>query len=422
MEMNVPTYVNPYWNYSEYSENMDFTYIEDHDVYLFHEVEEYSVFMAGLIQKRYPGKTVVFFDAHAELFPGFQTAGSKEEYLNEHPEFKTEKLLSIGSNMDIGPVVKDTHLSLSAMLMASVFWASEISSFGDKNPDKTFYLIKPEIGESGLAKFIEFTIGFYNFARNSQFDLIPVVDTGIMGDDNQFSNGNGADVWEMFFEPLSPYPLQEVYESRVIVSQEGNTSVKPYLLAIKRNPNVSPMIGKYVKLNEKAEQYAEKICRETLTDHPGRVLGVVGRGTDFNHPVIVKYRQKPLDPLGLLEKVKERFHGGGFDRIFLATEDQRVYDTFMQSEIAPYVCAVPQQRFNISQGSDQVKLLADIYKENKETRNGYEETIRYLAILYTLSRCDAMIASTECGATIFAEGYKKTDFEFADIYGKQNRA
>ena len=421
--MNIPTYVNPYWNYAMDSENMDFSYISEHDIYFFEEVEEYSLFSAQLIRERFPDKVVVFLDERARYFmKDIDIVRDRDEYLALHPQYKDKNILYVQSTLDIGRPVKDTTLALSAMLMASVFWASDLSSYGERNPDKTFYLIKPIIGESGLAKFIEFTIGFYDLAlrkREQGIDIIPVVDTGIMGDDNQFSGGNGADVWAMFFEPLSPYDLREVYDSkRVIVSEEGNTSVNPYLLEIKRHPNVSPLIRKYVHFNAGTSDYVERLYMETIPENPGRVLGVVGRGTDFNHPVIARYRQKPLSPDDLLKKTRERFIDGGFDRIFLATEDQRVYDLFMKSDIRDRVYSVPQKRYTLNFGSGDDRLLSDVYKEQESRRDGYRETLKYLGILYILSRCDALIASTECGATIFAEGYKKTRYEFTDIYGQ----
>lgn len=103
--------------------------------------------------------------------------------------------------------------------------------------------------------------------------------------------------------------------------------------------------------------------------------------------------------------------------MFLATEDARVFDAFMASELRERLLFVPQPRYDLSSEADKGKLLVDVYQEQERTkgRDGYAETLRYLSILYILSTCDALIGSTECGATIFAEGYKQGTYEFMDV-------
>lgn len=301
-KMLLPTYVNPYWNYAEDAERMDYTYLESHDLFVFERIEEYSCFMARLIARRYPAKTVCFMDERARWFlPNPQIVGTFDEALTFHPEVEPSRTLLLQSHMCIGPMLHDATRSLSLALMASVFWASDATSFGEQNPSTYFYLIKPEVGESGLAKLISFTVGFYDVALRKAADIgtriVPVVDTGIPGDKNQYNGGDGRDVWTMFFEPLGTHPLDEVYDSKnVIVSQEGNVTVNPYLLALKRNPNVSELIGRYVRLNKTCKTYCEEVRQKVLGADPGRVLGVVGRGTDFNNPTIVRFRQRPLTP------------------------------------------------------------------------------------------------------------------------------
>lgn len=425
--LHVPTYVNPYWEYSDHAPRMDFSYLEAHDAYLFLGLEEYSCFMARLIRERYPHKLVAFADQRARwFFEDVELADSVEQLVEAHPALAGAKVLTVAGDLRAARAIKDPTYAVSATLMASVFWASESTSYGSRNPDKLFYLIKPEVGESGLAKFLEFTVGFYDLALRKRADIgcdiIPVVDTGIPGDDNQFNGGDGRDVWRMFFEPLGAYPLEEVYDSaNVIVSQEGNVTVNPYLLAIKRNPNVSALIGRYVKLNEQTQAYCERMYERVVPSDSGRILGVVGRGTDFNNPIIVRFRQKPLAPQDLCDKVCTALAEGTFDTVFLATEDQRVFDAFMASDIADRVCFVEQPRYDLSQGDDQNKLLIDVYREDEadNPRDGYADTLRYLSILYILTKADALIASTECGATIFAQGYRDEPYEFVDIFGAE---
>ncbi|MDO4538219.1 MAG: hypothetical protein Q4B54_08660 [Coriobacteriales bacterium] len=48
-------------------------------------------------------------------------------------------------------------------------------------------------------------------------DYISVVELALPNDANQFADISGEDVWSMFFKPLSPYSLEEVYDSEHVV-------------------------------------------------------------------------------------------------------------------------------------------------------------------------------------------------------------
>jgi hypothetical protein len=90
--MQLSTYVRPFWHYGEDAPRMDFTYLEAHDAFLFLEVEEYSCFLATLIGHRYPEKTVAFSDRRASLFfEDVEIAETTDEFLAAHPSLVAER-------------------------------------------------------------------------------------------------------------------------------------------------------------------------------------------------------------------------------------------------------------------------------------------------------------------------------------------
>ena len=62
------------------------------------------------------------------------------------------------------------------------------------------------------------------------------------------------------------------------------------------------------------------------------------------------------------------------------------------------------------------RFLADIYKEKKD-RDGYAENLRYLSIIYILSRGTALLSTTLCGAAKMAWGFSQNGFEYMDVPG-----
>lgn len=423
--MQLSTYVRPFWHYGEDAPRMDFTYLEAHDAFLFLEVEEYSCFLATLIGHRYPEKPVAFSDRRASLFfEDVEIAETTDEFLAAHPSLVAERVLTVNGGLTLRGFMSTDTQTPSCAVMTSVFWASEETSFGPQNPDKVFYLMRTEIGESGLAKLVEYTIGIFDLALKKRADVgcdfIPVMDTGLPGDVNQFATYDGQDVWQLFFEPINAYPLEEVYDSaHVIVSGEGSVALNPYRMALKRQPDVSSLISRYVRLNERCRSYCERMYEEVVPKGARRVLGVVGRGTDFNNPKITRMRHRPLAPLDLLAKTRRTCLEGDFDTVFLATEDRRVLDCFLASDIAGRLCYVEQPRYDLSHADDRDKLLIDVYREQEAQgqRDGLDRSMRYLSALYILSKADALIASTQCGASIFALGFKEGAFESVYIDG-----
>jgi hypothetical protein len=78
---------------------------------------------------------------------------------------------------------------------------------------------------------------------------------------------------------------------------------------------------------------------------------------------------------------------------------------------------VPQNRITYDPTDTNRRFLADIYKEQE--RDGYAENLRYLSIIYILSRSSALLSTTLCGAAKMAWGFSEEGFEYMDVPGLQ---
>ena len=121
---------------------------------------------------------------------------------------------------------------------------------------------------------------------------------------------------------------------------------------------------------------------------------------------------KPAGPEELVEKVQRLVKEQGYDHVFLATEDAVVFRTFSESELSPILLSVDQDRVEYDEKED--KLLVELYEDRKD--KGYQDTLLYISIIYILSKCTSMVASTDCGAYLLAMGLNGHKYEYVDVF------
>ena len=132
-----------------------------------------------------------------------------------------------------------------------------------------------------------------------------------------------------------------------------------------------------------------------------KVLGVMIRGTDYITSGMTGDRVM-ASPQQMAPLVHEWMEEYGFDKIFLATEDEDALE-YMRSEFGHKLVALSQERLRLSD-LRQNEILSDYEKEHADGM--YEEkledtTVNYFYALYMLSRCDSFISSGRCnGADI----------------------
>ena len=135
----------------------------------------------------------------------------------------------------------------------------------------------------------------------------------------------------------------------------------------------------YIHLNASTQEYIDANISRCING--GRILGVHVRGTDFNHG----YSGHPrvVTPKEYLEKTKEIFSKGKYDRIFLATEDSGALELFrneFDKELVYY--------------DDVFRSANDIgphiMPDNRPLHH-YKLGLEVLRDVYTLANCDALV-------------------------------
>ena len=407
-----------FWKYSVEDEGIDYSHVDRYQMVIYEKLEEYSCHTARLIMKHNPDMIIAFTDPNARyLFKESDKliiAESEEELFLAHPELKELRTLRGKTDIvwDIRGVFTGNVPSIE--IMTGMYWLKREFSYGPDNPDKTFYLIKQPVKENGITALVSNVMGIIGMLKEKRPDFIPVVDLGVENDLNQFVGSSGEDVWGMFFKQVSPYSLQEVYNSaHVVLDQNSNLNMNPYLTEfVFSNQRAELKYGDELKLTDEVQAYVDEKLKAIFPAEKKRILAVVVRGSDYLAPSVQKYVPHGITAQETLEKAIMYVNEKKFDHVFLATEDKANLDLFMNSELKDRLIYVDQDRVDYTLEENHNKLLIEIYGQEK--KDPYKRALDYICVLEAASGCDALLANVACGVVTYSLGRNK-GYEFVDV-------
>lgn len=195
-----------------------------------------------------------------------------------------------------------------------------IQSFGDKNPDKYFYVIFRK-ASGGFFSNLFHVLGHIKIAED--FGFIPVVD---MENFPVFYNEDGeihgtTNSWEYYFDQTCAYQLPEIYKSKKVIFCCGE-----YQFDIHGHDTFLQIYSKYIKPKKHITDDVEKY----RTEHFGNqsVLGIHFRGQEMN--------TTPDHPIGptvdqVLRTTEHMLTTHAIDKIFVVTEDHGYLDALVNA-------------------------------------------------------------------------------------------
>ncbi len=280
----------------------------------------------------------------------------------------------------------------------------ELHTYGREYERKTIYLIE-ERG-AGVGFFAEFGVTLIElyFADERGFtpyvcwgrDYLYYEPEGINGEQNAFL---------YFFMPVSEVK-NITHACHVVRTEESHyVQVKAQFDAVSYDVSeeyidaMARMVKKYICYNRQTKEYLEQEYRNLLGE--GKVLGVHFRGTDFrkgynNHPIPVQIEQE-------IEKVQELLNESGYDKIFLATDEQEAVERF-QAVFGDKVCIYEDTYRN--EGTDE----SIAFSEDKRNKHRYYLAREVVRDQYTLTHCNGLV----CGysnVTFIARVMRRAWFE-----------
>lgn len=196
-------------------------------------------------------------------------------------------------------------------------------SFGENNPNITFYIIRPLSNSvEGLMSLVYNVLLQISYAEQNRY--IPVVD--FQNYKTQY-NVEQENAWEVFFMQPSQYTLKEVYQSKNVIISGVAARRKAYQYLQNRSCDEQDIkktqlfLRKYLTCSNDVKSILKS---ESARIHPENCIGLYLRGTDYTclKPVGEPVQPSVEEALKMVKVYQERYK---IDTVFLVTEDEKIY-------------------------------------------------------------------------------------------------
>lgn len=281
-------------------------------------------------------------------------------------------------------------------------WRERKVSYGEKYPDKTFFVIRRAYCRVGLFSYVMTNMGLVDYAVKKGY--IPIID--MQNSRNTYLNNDKVgkeNAWEYFFKQPCGYSLKHIDNAKNVILSSG-------LITKKNNYPDSGIIedkdrfvywhdvfNKYFNITDEIITEFQELRKELLGE--GKILGILARGTDY---VSLKPKGHPVQPTAeqIIEKAREVIKAYSCDKIYLATEDADIYDKLKQT-FGKTLVALDTKRYTTS-GEQNIN---DFREKEDNYLNGKE----YLMSMMLLADCDCFVAGNvggTYGALLMSKGYE----------------
>ncbi len=423
-------------------ENLDFSLLDQYHKFVFTEVEEYSLAIAGLLQKYRPEKRIVFLDKRAKyfirgksvhFFPFCGAAGRYMEMLKKWTQgknrglgffnravclllFRMTKYLERKNKVCIVATDKDYFWPTDAVrnsvkLMYSLLWLTKEKSLGEQNEEKKIVLLDYPCYNEGLVSIVKWTYAHIKWFSAKGYT--PVVDLHTRP--NQYLNADNENAWEYFFEPVSEISVKEAYESKHVISAVdngiilGEGKVNPYQEKWINHPINAKDLNQIIRVNAETAAYMESEMPQEIRQGK-RVLGVIMRGTGFRKEVAKEWnkewREDVVDADRFLQACNYYKDELKCEYIFLATEDAEYFDIAREA-LGDKMLFIDQKRT----AYDWVKGKYISFNQAAGLKDGKQAGRNYLSIIKSLAECSALLFNVNCGAVSMAQYWNADRYE-----------
>lgn len=282
-------------------------------------------------------------------------------------------------------------------------WRERRVSYGEENPDKTFYVIRRAPSKVGLFSYVTICMGYIKYAVDHGY--IPVVD--LQNSENTYlepKQVGKCNAWEFYFEQPCGYTLEDITHSKNIILGSGLLPKEYPGALMAQDEKKLYMWREYSKGYLKIKQDIQEKINQTYENlvRGARTVGVLCRGTDYTSS---RPSRHPVQPnvSDVIEKTKEMLQENKCEYVFLATEDEEIFGTFKKvyGEKLKNIDAKRYHKEEIGNINDATNI-----RENDKYLRGLE----YLIAIGVLAECDCLVAGCvggTYGTLLLNKGYKE---------------
>lgn len=268
----------------------------------------------------------------------------------------------------------------------------KIKSFGNKNRNKIFYVIRRSPG-AGMFSNINFVI--HHLFISEIFNFIPIIDMQNYPNyyNEKYSINKIKNSWEYYFHPINKYNLNDIYESKNVIICESATNKNPYITGYLKLPyDEKKYFKKYLKFKNHILKKKFLFMKKNFKNK--KILGVHFRGSDqkyaAGHPFPPTVKQ-------IIYNIDKLLHVYKYDKIFLVTEE-KIYFDLLKKNYGSKICALNGHR-----------SLRDIFDEYPRKNHRYLLGEEILLNTLLLSETDHILGnnSNVIGASLSLSKKKK---------------
>ena len=279
-------------------------------------------------------------------------------------------------------------------------------SFGNKNADKTFYLIRSVYDSSPFYICVKPNLlanYFYvlsHIAYAHEKNWIPFIDqlnypvyTSSLGEINGTRNA-----WEYFWNQPYKYSLDDVYGSKNVILSKQSWYGEWSMGYDAKNHSNKELISFYhklsetVPLNEATLSHVESEYNK-LMPHSERVLGVSYRFAGYARESHINAKWHPISPNidELVGLAIDRFKEWSMDKVLLTSDVESAVEKFRTS-FGDKLLVLPRKRSDA-----KVKFSAINVNPMYKKENLYNTTLSYITEMELLSRRTGLIGTVTSG-------------------------
>lgn len=195
-------------------------------------------------------------------------------------------------------------------------------SFGEKNPDKIFYVIWIDNMGSGFFSNVSNVLCHLKIADSA--GMIPVIDFQnfkTLYNEGEAINDN-KNAWEYYFKPVSPFHLDEVYESKNVFFCSGKYPASFGCCITQINGLYEEIYKKYVS----PQNHVEDLVKGHAKKISGKVLGIHFRGQEQKIRAGHSFPPTEKQMIKYTDEIIEKYN---INKIFFVSEEQGYLDLFI---------------------------------------------------------------------------------------------
>ena len=247
-------------------------------------------------------------------------------------------------------------------------------SFGKKNPDKTFFVIRP-LYSMPLFSMVKRCIGLCAWAEKNNY--IPVAD--MYGYKNIYKKAD-ENAWENYFRPLSErVSMKEVCESKNVIFHSDYLFENPDFRAAEQDFMKSGRWKDIIRLNTDMQIMTDDAAKK-LFSGKGKVLAMVCRGTNAMKPE--ENTAVVPEPEKLAGLAKVMMNEWDYEYVYLVTEDETIWSVF-SNILKDKVLFTERMRYS---GMTRPEIM-----ESDREYDGYLKGVESILDVMLAVRCDSLL-------------------------------